>query len=136
MNVVIHLLANQFVSKFKMTFETLKRYFRWIGILPFKSHPMFGHILSCICGGLLFIYVLTTSWFFIFDAVTFEDYSKSFFYFLSASLGAGWYTMYLTRNTKLGNTFESVDEIIQKSKSKPFDLNFNGKSKYLFHANV
>lgn len=101
-----------------MTLDTLKRYFRWLGILEYDSHPnrlQFAMILKCICGGLLSYYVLSVHWYFIFDAVTFEDYSRSFFFCLSSSLGASFYVTYLMRKKEYADIFDDLDVIIEKS---------------------
>lgn len=102
-----------------MTLDTLKNLFRWLGILQFESQPnrmLFAKILSCICCVLFALYVLTTFWFFTFDAVTFQDYSRSFFFFLTASLSTVWYVIYLMGKDEYVNLFDDLDDIIEKSK--------------------
>lgn len=101
-----------------MTLDTLKRNFRWLGILQFDSQPnrmIIAAILNCICGGLFGFYVLSNLWFFIFDAVTYEDYSRSFFFCLSSSLGALWYATYLMGKNKYADIFDDLDDIVEKS---------------------
>lgn len=101
-----------------MTLDTLKQYFQWLGILQFDLHPYrvpFATISNCICVGILIFYAQSTSWFFIFDAVTFQDYSKSFFFFLSASLGLSWYATYCMGKDELAAIFDDFDGLIEKS---------------------
>lgn len=96
----------------------LKRYFQWLGILPFDLRPYrvpFATISNCICARILTFYAQSTSWFFIFDAVTFQDYSKSFFLFLSASLGLSLSATYCMGKDEVAAIFDDFNEIIEKS---------------------
>lgn len=102
-----------------MTLDNLKYFFRWFGVLQFESQPnrrLIATILNWICSVFLFLYVLTTFWFFAFDAETFEDYSRSFFFFVTATLSVIWYAIYLMGKDKYADIFDDLDDIIEKSK--------------------
>lgn len=101
-----------------MTLDTLKNLFCWMGIIQFESHPnrvVFAAILQAICSGIFALYALTTFWFFAFDAVTFADYSRSFFFLVTAMLCASWYMTYLMYKDEFADIFDELNNIIEKS---------------------
>lgn len=102
-----------------MPLDTLKEHFLWLGILQFDAQPhrMFiAKALNVICAAILAFYISMPFWFLIFDAVTFEDYSRSFFFFMCGSLCASWYTIYLVCHRKYAEIFDDLDDIVEKSK--------------------
>lgn len=102
-----------------MTLDTLKYYFGWLGILSFDSqakHKLLATILQWIYCGMFAIYVLTTSWFFAFEAVTFQDYSRSFFFVSIATLSTVWYATHVAYQDKYAQIFDDFDNIIERRK--------------------
>lgn len=103
-----------------MTLDTLKYYFGWLGILSFDSQPrniLFASILQWIYCGMFALYVLTTSWFFVFDAVTFQDYSRSFFFVSIATLSTIWYVIHVVRRNEYADIFQDFEHIIGTSEN-------------------
>lgn len=121
--VIVHKFIRSFVefrylSALKMTFNELKRYFRFMGIFPSDSSQremMLCIIKNWILFGMFVLNLLTMLLFFVFDAKTFRDYSKCFFYMCCNMLPISWYSVYLWQRTKYIALFNDLDAIIERS---------------------
>lgn len=62
-------------------------------------------------------FFMTSFWYFAFTAQTFIEYSKCFYYMMSALLALIWYFIYIFQREKYAQAFVDLDILIEKSKS-------------------
>lgn len=100
-------------------FATLNKYLRLSGILPWDS-TFRGRIISLIINfaffGNYFILFLSTLWFFLFEAVTFSEFSECFYFLNCSLLLISWYLIYLLKREEFVALFAKLTEIIEERK--------------------
>lgn len=101
------------------SFVFLIKYLRICGIIPW-NFTLLGRIITLIINfiffGGFFMLFYSTLWFFLFEAVTFSEFSESFYYLNCSFLMTSWYTTYLFKREKFIGIFEKLNNIIEKRK--------------------
>lgn len=105
-------------------FEALKKYFCRMGINVWTSkcasEPSFATksyqvLAKCIISGFLLNFLVSTSCFFVYKAESFQEYSDSFFYFITALAIVLWYSNLLWHSQTYANLFDEFDILFEKS---------------------
>lgn len=99
------------------TFEQLKKHLRWIGVLE-SDGSLKGRFVSTISVGtfstISTIYVLTTTWYFLFTAETFKQYAESALFVASSFLDIMWYFLFRWQRKQYDAMFVELDAILDK----------------------
>lgn len=97
-----------------MAFESLKYYQSVMGLW---KNGRYNLILNIIFIGFFINFVVTPMWFFLFTAQTIIEYSKCFYYMMSALLVLAWYSIFLHQRNDYAEVFADLERMIEKSKS-------------------
>lgn len=99
------------------TFALLKNYLRLSGVLRWSS-SYYGHVigatLKCVFFVNYLLHFLQTLWFLLFEAVTFSEFSESFYYLNGSVLMISWYAIYSFRKEDFVEIFDNLNKIIAK----------------------
>lgn len=103
------------------TFELLKKYFRFLGSTHQDANlyeKLSGVAVICSLLGIYLVYILTTLWFFAFEAKTFMERAESLYYLLSSLSMFVWYVNIVWQKSEHKSLFDELDKIIAKSECK------------------
>ena len=103
------------------SFEELMDQLRHMGIVEWDSSPKARKITFGIRCCLIVTYTslfLASVWFFLFEAQTPRDHSKSLFCTLSIFLIIPWYLTFLFTYEKRATNFDELNSIMEKSQLK------------------
>lgn len=99
-----------------VSFISLKKYLTVLGLR--REETNIGKILkiasNCAFLGLLVTFLLSTLWYFCFDAKVLADYTGCFYFMSCALLPMAWYLNYLWKRNEYTKLFTDLDEIIEK----------------------
>lgn len=99
-------------------FTNLKKYLHWIGVLQYEANSgrMITFALNCAYIIILVSYMVTTFWFFAFDASNFEEYTETLIFWSSVLQSIVCYLTSIWRRKNILHLFIELDAIIEKSK--------------------
>lgn len=99
------------------TLVVLRKYMYFYGIL--HREPPNGKTIAIISNCAIFtvysIYISLNSYFIMFVAHTFSEYSESLFYLLCSVLVTWWYNVYLWNRDKYVELLNDLDQMIEES---------------------
>lgn len=112
-----NLFSNE-INRNMKTLITLKSQLIFIGTLQPSTQREFIRfsIINCVFFTFGTLHMITMLWFIVFDAETFDDYSKCSFYILTAALTIAWYIILVWNRKNYANFFRNLDGIIEESK--------------------
>lgn len=97
-----------------MTFKSLKFYLSLMGLWKRGEH--YDLVLNLVFLGFFINFVVSSLWFFLFTAQTIIEFSKCFYYMMSAFLVLAWYSIYLYQRNEYAQVFVDLDTMMEKSK--------------------
>lgn len=97
-----------------MAFESLKYYQSLMGL--WKNGGRYNLILNIIFIGFFLNFVVSSMWYFLFTAQTIIEYSKCFYYMMSALLVLAWYSICLHQRNEYAEVFADLGRMIEQSR--------------------
>lgn len=104
-------------------FEKLQKHLRFLGIYnPKPSEKLKTILLNITSILLLFLYILSALWYFLFEEKSFRDFSLSFYIVMTALLNFFTYSTFLWQKSKFLRLLDDMKRVIQK---REFNFNVN-----------
>lgn len=75
-------------------------------------------LINWIYFGMFVVNLMTMIWYLAFDAESFRDLTKCFFYMCCNMFPISWYSVYLWQRTEYIDLFNDLDALIARSKSR------------------
>lgn len=105
------------------SFEFFKNHLRRMGLFQWESTWKYipnGQILNitsnCVIFGICTIYLITTSWFFLFIAETIAEHTRSFIFLCNALVMFLWYSVCFRYKQTHIELLDVIDGYIERSK--------------------